>query len=102
MRRTQLPISALPAWSKLNDVTFLDTCVKEIGSKGYGLVTERALSAEDTFDVPTLLLVPNDLVLSAEAVEEHGKVDHHFRALLDTAGGKVCQGFSSSLYHFLR
>lgn len=89
MRRTKLPISALPAWCKLNDVTFLDTTVKEIEGKGLGLVTDRSLSSQDTFDTPTLLIVPNDLVLSANAIEEHAKVDHHFRQLLDAAGGKV-------------
>jgi hypothetical protein len=89
MRRAQLPIEALPAWCKLNDVTFLDTTVKNLGAKGFGLVTERTLSSKDVFDSPTLLLIPNDLVLSAEAVEEHGKVDHHFKQLIDAAGGKV-------------
>jgi len=89
MRRERLPISDLPAWCKLNDVTFLDTAVKELGGKGFGLVIERALSSQETFDVPTLLLIPHDLILSAEAIEEYAKVDHHFRQLLDAAGGKV-------------
>jgi hypothetical protein len=90
MRREQLPITALPAWSKLNDVTFLDTKVQDLGgSKGFGLVTERTLNSKDTFDIPTLLTIPHDLILSAEAIREHGKVDQHFRQLLDAAGGKV-------------
>jgi hypothetical protein len=89
MRRATLPISALPAWCKLNDVTFLDIAVKELGFRGFGLITERGLSSEDTFEIPTLLLVPHDLVLSAEAVEEHGKVDHHFKQLVDAAGKNV-------------
>lgn len=89
MRRTKLHISALPAWCKLNDVTFIDTTVKETEGKGSGLVTERDLSSQDTFDTPALLLIPHDLILSAEAIEEHAKVDHHFRHLLDAAGGKV-------------
>jgi len=90
MRREQLPITALPAWSKLNDVTFLDTKVQDLGgSKGFGLVTERTLNSKDIFDIPTLLTIPHDLILSAEAIREHGKVDQHFRQLLDAAGGKV-------------
>lgn len=90
MQREYLPITALPAWSKLNDVNFLDIKVQDLGgTKGFGLVTERALSSKDTFDIPTLLLVPRDLILSAEAIEEHAKVDQHFRQLLDAAGGKV-------------
>lgn len=89
MRRSTLPIAALPAWCKLNDVTFIDTDVTDQGSKGYGLTLQRKLSSRDTFDTPTLLIVPNELVLSAEAIEEHAKVDHHFCQLLDVAGGKV-------------
>lgn len=76
--------------SKLNDVNFIDIKVQESReSKGFGLVTERALSSKDIFDIPTLLSIPHDLVLSAEFIEEHGKVDQHFRQLLDAAGGKV-------------
>jgi hypothetical protein len=90
MRRTQLPITALPAWSKLNDASFIDIGVHDLGqSTGFGLAAERALSSRDTFDVPTLLIVPHDLILSAEAVEEHAKVDRHFNQLLEAAGGKV-------------
>ncbi len=90
MHRQHLPITALPAWSKLNDVNFLDINVKDLGQeKGYGLVTSRALSSKDVFDVPTLLIVPHDLVLGAEAVEEYAKVDAHFKQLLESFGGKV-------------
>jgi hypothetical protein len=90
MRRQQLPITALPAWCKLNGVNFLDIKITDLEDpKGFGLVTERTLSSKDTFDIPTLLIIPHDLILNAEAVEEHAKVDHHFRQLLDVAGGKV-------------
>lgn len=90
MRRSQLPISALPLWAKLNDCVFYDVCVKDFEGKGLGFVAERALSSEEgNLDIPTLLHVPKDLVLSAEAVEEHAKVDKEFRELLNAAGGKV-------------
>jgi hypothetical protein len=104
MYREKLPITALPAWSKLNDVNFLDSKVSDLGgSKGFGLVTERALNSKDTFDIPTLLTVPLDLILSAEAVEEHAKADHHFRQLLDAVGGKVCTGPSEPQHvHLIR
>ncbi len=91
MQIPHLPISALPAWSKLNDVNFLDILVEDLGSsKGFGIVTSRALTSKDVFDAPTLLVVPNEFVLSREAVEEWTKVDGHLRELLDRAGGKVC------------
>ncbi|TAQ84687.1 hypothetical protein B7494_g6989 [Chlorociboria aeruginascens] len=90
MQKPHLPLSALPAWSKLNDVTFFDTCVRDTGrGKGFGLVTTKALNSRDTFDVPTLLVVPRDLVLSREGVEEFGKVDGGFRGLRERAGGKI-------------
>ncbi|CZT44243.1 related to SET domain protein [Rhynchosporium secalis] len=87
------PITALPAWSKLNDVDFLDIHVSDLGSsKGFGLVTSRALNSKEVYDAPTLLIVPKELVLSAEAVEEWAKVDTHFRELLGKAGGKSTRG----------
>jgi len=89
MQIPHLPISALPAWSKLNDVNFLDIRVEDLGSsKGFGLVTSRDLNSKDVFDVPTLMIVPNELMLSAEAVEEWGKVDAHFKEVLEKVGGK--------------
>lgn len=89
MRRTELSVSALPAWAKLNDVVFYDIGVKDIETKGFGLVAERVLSSEEAFDVPALLRLPKDLVLSAETIQEHSKVDKHFRELLSAAGGVV-------------
>lgn len=93
MQIQHLPISALPAWSKLNAVDFLDIHVQDLGpSKGFGVVTSRALSSKATFDVPTLLVVPSELVLSKEAVEEWSKVDGHLKELLGVAGGKSTRG----------
>lgn len=94
MRRSVLALDALPLWTQFNDVVFYDTHVEDMKdgdvSKGFGLVAERALSSEaENLDIPRLLHVPKDLVLSAEAVEEHAKVDQEFRALLKAAGGKV-------------
>jgi hypothetical protein len=89
MHRNTLPISALPAWAKLNDVTFYDTKVQQLPGKGFALVADKRLTSVDTFDRPTLLSIPRDLILSAEAVEEHAKADKDFRKLLDLSGGKV-------------
>lgn len=90
MFRTSLPLSALEAWSRLNDVTYLDCNTQEfLDARGMGLATLRKLSSEDTFERPTLLIIPHDLVLSVEAVEEAAKVDQHLKELLAAAGGKV-------------
>jgi len=85
-----LPLSSLPLWSKLNDINFLDTTIQSLSSsKGYGLVSERELSSEETFDRPTLLVIPKDLVLCAETLEEAAKADGGLRVLLEVAGGMV-------------
>ncbi|KAK2625679.1 hypothetical protein QTJ16_004991 [Diplocarpon rosae] len=89
MHIPNLPIAALPAWSKLNSVDFLDIHVQDLGTtKGFGLVTSRALNSRDTFDIPTLMVVPDELVLSAGAVQEWMKVDGALRELIGRAGGK--------------
>jgi len=102
MHRTTLPISALPAWSKLNDVNFLDVRVSDLsgegdegngGGKGCGIVSERKLSNKETFDKSVLLSVPGELVLGGEMVEEVRKVDKAFGELVERAGGKVCLKF---------
>jgi hypothetical protein len=89
MRRAELPITALPAWTKLNNVIFNDISVDDMEGKGFGLLADRPLSSEDAFDIPVLLRVPKDLILSAEAVGEHARVDGEFRLLLAAAGGVV-------------
>jgi hypothetical protein len=90
MLREQLSITALSAWSKLNDVTLLDVIVRDLGIQGYGIVTERDLtSAEDSFDSPILLEVANDVVLSRDNIDEYTKVDKHLQELLEAAGGSV-------------
>jgi hypothetical protein len=90
MHRTILPLSALDAWSRLNDVTYLDCQTQKFeDARGVGLVTAKKLSSKNTFEKPTLLIIPHDLVLSAEAVEEFAKVDQYFKELLAVAGGKV-------------
>jgi hypothetical protein len=92
MRRAELPISALPAWTKLNDVVFYDISVHPVEGKGFGFLADRTLSSEETFDRPVLLRIPKDLILSAKAVKEHARVDKDFNKLLISAGGVVRQG----------
>jgi len=89
MQRDQLPISALPAWCQFNDVTFIDTTVQYLGSKGFGLVTEKDLNSQSAADEQPLLLIPHELILSTETIREHAKADHHFGQLLEVAGGQV-------------
>ncbi|KAG9236231.1 hypothetical protein BJ875DRAFT_237772 [Amylocarpus encephaloides] len=88
MHRQTLPLAALSVWSKLNDVSFFDVNTQDLGdAKGTALVTRRKLNSKETFEKPTLMIVPHDLILSAELVDECAKVDHHLRELLDVVGG---------------
>ncbi len=90
MSQAQLPIESLPAWLVLNDISFLDVGIASVTDRGYGVVAERKLTtAEETFDIPSLLTIPHDLVLNTEAVDQYAKVDHNFRLLLDAVGHQV-------------
>lgn len=88
MKRAQLPITALHAYAKLNDISFDGVGVRDLGAKGLGLAADRPLDAE-TMSSPNLLHIPHVLILCAEMIEEHAKYDQHFRQLLEVVGGKV-------------
>ncbi|KXH58284.1 SET domain-containing protein [Colletotrichum salicis] len=89
MASTQLPLETLSTWTMFNDVDLVDVEAREIPGCGLGLLSNKELSREkETFDIPTLLRIPGELVLSAEAVENYAKVDKNFRQLLEAAGHK--------------
>ncbi|UQC85012.1 SET domain-containing protein [Colletotrichum lupini] len=89
MASTQLPLETLSTWAMFNDVDLVDVEAREIPGCGLGLLSNKELSREEeTFDIPTLLMIPGELVLSAEAVENYAKVDKNFRQLLEAAGHK--------------
>ncbi|KAI3538212.1 SET domain-containing protein [Colletotrichum abscissum] len=89
MASTQLPLETLSTWAMFNDVDLVDVEAREIPGCGLGLLSNKELSREEeTFDIPTLLRIPGELVLSAEAVENYAKVDKNFRQLLEAAGHK--------------
>lgn len=90
MPRPELPIEALPAWSLLNNVCFLDVEIGETPGRGFGLVSGRDLNTTDrTFDRPALITIPGSLVLNHGAVEEYAKEDRNFKQLLEVAGHQV-------------
>ncbi|KAI0833191.1 SET domain-containing protein [Hypoxylon sp. FL0890] len=94
MRRGHFSPDDLPAWCALNDVAFVDVKVADISGRGYGLIAERDLpgNEDENVELPALLTVPKDLVLSAEGVEEYAKENKDFRQLLDIAGHKSTRG----------
>jgi hypothetical protein len=89
MRRTQLPITTLQAYSKLNDISFFGIAVQDLGPKGFGLIAEQSISSETADDTPCLLTIPHGLILCAQTIEEYAKADQHFHQLLEAAGGRV-------------
>lgn len=96
MRRGSFSLKDLPAWCVLNDVAFVNVKATNIDGRGLGLVAERDLTDEGgNGEIPALLTIPRDLVLSAEGVEEYAKENKDFRQLLDTAGHRV--GIRSTL-----
>ncbi|KAI1081255.1 SET domain-containing protein [Whalleya microplaca] len=87
MKRGQFSLKDLPAWSVLNNVTFVDVKASDVHGRGYGLSAGKDLiNEEDTSEDPVLLIVPRDLVLSAEGVQEYARENKDFRQLLDAAG----------------
>ncbi|VBB75253.1 Putative protein similar to of SET8 of Schizosaccharomyces pombe [Podospora comata] len=82
-----LPIQDLPAWARLNDVSFDNVEVTTTVDKGYGVFSQKDLAApEGTVETPQLLAVPHDLILNSLAVEEHAKEDKEFKQLLEAVG----------------
>jgi hypothetical protein len=93
MRRGRFPLSNLPAWCILNDISFSGVNAADIEGRGLGLIAEKDLNDDDDDDgteVSALLMtIPKDLVLSAAGVEEYAKESKDFRQLLDAAGHQV-------------
>jgi hypothetical protein len=92
MRPPALPVSSLRTWAKFNGISFKDISVeknKEYG--GYGVISTTTISdsAGDEGSSLTVLNVPNDLILSAETIAEHAKIDKHFGQILEAVGGNV-------------
>ncbi|KAF9882186.1 set domain-containing protein [Colletotrichum karsti] len=90
MATPQLAVDTLPTWAMFHDVDLVDVEAREIPGCGLGLLVNKELSREEeTFDIPAVLRIPHELVLSAEAVESCAKVDKNFRQLLDACGHKT-------------
>lgn len=93
MRPPVLPLSSLRSWAKFNGIDFENISVeknKEYG--GHGIITTTTIpgSAQGQEDSLTVLNVPKDLILSAETITEHAKIDKHFGQILEAVGGHVC------------
>ncbi len=86
MRRRVLPPSALASWTKLHGVSFNGMRIVHRGDEQRGFMGEADCDVAAYPQVQTLMTVPVELILSAEAVEGYAKVDAHLRALLGAVG----------------
>lgn len=81
----RLPISAFKPWADLNGVTLNGIRVGLLPGyedRGSTIIAERALSdGEDP-----LMVVPRDLVLSLEGVQNHARSDRNLQELLSALG----------------
>ncbi|KAI0551937.1 hypothetical protein F4679DRAFT_114128 [Xylaria curta] len=91
MRRGHFPLANLPAWCVFNNITFSSVGVADVDDRGLGLIAEKDLNNEND-DLPALLTIPKELILSATGVEEYAKENKDFRQLLDVAGHQSPRG----------
>jgi hypothetical protein len=82
----KLPTSALRPWAEFNGVTFNAIRCGEIPgqqNRGSGVIASRALKGGN--ELP-LMVIPRDLVLSLDRVEQQAKADRYLRELLEALG----------------
>ncbi|KAJ3570839.1 hypothetical protein NPX13_g5595 [Xylaria arbuscula] len=91
MRKGQFPLQNLPAWCMLNNIALDGLSAADVNARGLGLVAENKLENMHD-DLPALLTVPKELVLSSARVEEYAKENKEFRRLLDVAGHQSSRG----------
>jgi hypothetical protein len=89
--RQFLPIDALPAWAKLNGISFHDVEIKRIQTddgidKGSAVVTTCPKYSEPGGDPQILMVVPPELVLSLDLVHICAKSDRYLKEVLDAVG----------------
>ncbi|KAI0973984.1 hypothetical protein F4678DRAFT_458772 [Xylaria arbuscula] len=91
MRRGEFPLSSLPAWCMLNNITFSGASAADTEARGLGLIAEENINNEDN-ELPALLTIPKGVILSAAGVEDYAKENKEFRQLLDVAGHQSLRG----------
>lgn len=83
MHLQKLPVSAIPAWVKINDISFNAVTISQLtGDRGLGVVGDGGYSDR----TGPLMLVPANLILSVQNVFIFAKSDQHLREVLEAAG----------------
>ena len=92
MKRQRLPLTALRAWSKLNNVELHGLEVQHVGGspidKGSTVVASQDIQGGLGGSSPEVVLIkiPRELILSAEMVAGWAKVDGCLREALEAVG----------------
>lgn len=83
MHLQKLPVSAIPAWAKVNGISFNGVTISPLtNDRGLGVVGDGGNSDR----TGPLMLVPADLILSVQNVFTYAKSDQHLREVLEAAG----------------
>ena len=80
MQRSELPLTFLDSWAKINDISLYNVKIGNVKGRGFGIVAGETI---DESPNSTLVVIPKELVLSAESVHDWAKTDTHLRDLLD-------------------
>ncbi|KAK6064734.1 SET domain-containing protein [Seiridium cupressi] len=82
-----------------NEVQLLDIVLAADDEKGNHFKPTRNLrNDDDNVELPLLLTIPKDMVLSDEAIQQYAKMDKNFRDIFHAAGH---QAVTSSRYPFV-
>lgn len=93
----RLPINTLQPWATFNNVSLNGIKVgPQPGHEDRGSTVIACQELHAT-DAAPLMIVPRDLVLSLERVQEHAKTDKDFRAVLEALGEFGRVGVSRSV-----
>lgn len=83
MHLEKLPVSAIPAWVKVNGISFNGVTISKLtDDRGLGVIGDGG----NSYRTGPLMLVPADLILSAQNVFTFAKSDKHLREILEAAG----------------
>lgn len=84
MHLQKLPVSAIPAWAKVNGVSFNGVTISQLtGDRGLGVVGDGQGNSDRT---SPLMRVPAELIISVQNVFIFAESDQHLREVLEAAG----------------
>lgn len=82
-----LDLAQTQEWARMSGISFSAASATRIPGRGIGLTADRDLTA-----FAEVLSVPEDLVLSVDAIKQHAQFDSDFRELFDSLGASATVG----------